>query len=101
MLDEQSAKQRKFIKESIEALQEIKRYYRGVRQQKAAFDALVTDLRKAYRTFPELFTKMDIMVLKHVIQQVGSYTGKLEYSDDNLNELDILHLPLGAIVFHR
>ncbi len=86
----------------IKLLEKIKQHFRGVQQQKTAFYKIVDDLRRAYRFKPQLFSKLDIKMIKHLIDYVKNYQDVLDFNTQiELHKICLNELPKGTVVLHK
>jgi hypothetical protein len=62
--------QRSDVLESINLLEKIRQYYRGIKQQRKAFDKILSELREVYKHSSHLFSKLDIMKIQSMVNSV-------------------------------
>jgi len=86
----------------IKLLDKIKQHFRGVQQQKTAFYKIVDDLRRAYRCMPQLFSKLDIKMIKYLIEYIKNYQDVLDFNTQiELHKICLNELPKGTVVLHK
>ncbi len=101
MLSDNNNIQRSDVLESINLLEKIRQYYRDIKQQRKAFDKILSELREVYKHSSHLFSKLDIMKIRSLVNAVENHNDELQFNKEKLYIGSTRSLPKGTVVLHK